>query len=97
MSPCFAFVTDHQARIRPDYCMSSVMDSSEGQEGLIQMNCSLRSVCRSWVSQIRIWILVFLLCVYSSDGLEIALCAIKCCQMEMYYSSLSKVCKGSYL
>lgn len=40
MSPCLAFVTDHPAPICPDYRMSSIMDCSEGQEGLIPMNRS---------------------------------------------------------
>lgn len=38
MSPCLAFVTDHPAPICPDYWLSSIMDCSEGQEGLIPMN-----------------------------------------------------------
>lgn len=33
MSPSLAFVTDHPASGCPDYCTSSIMDRSEGQEG----------------------------------------------------------------
>lgn len=69
------------------------MDSSEGQEGLIQMNCSLPSMCRSWISQIRIWMDFVCVCVCRLDGLEIALCAIKYYPMEMYDSGLNEVCK----
>lgn len=40
MSPCLAFVTDHPAPVCPDYWLSSNMDRSEGQGGLIPVNLS---------------------------------------------------------
>lgn len=54
MSPCLAFVTDHPAPICRDYWLSSIMDCSEGQEGLIPMNlsCALEYT-GGWVSELR--------------------------------------------
>ena len=48
MSPCLAFVTNHPAPICPDYCMSSVMDCSEGQGGLFSVKSTQEAgFCKS--------------------------------------------------